>query len=169
MSDHSLRDALLKQQNEGTSVETQLNVFNELVQVERRRARRLTIWTLAVWAVWVSMMAVGLGLPMVLQATAVRPPQKPATSTTTTTVPTSVPAQSHPNPGGPMQVAMAILAVFFMVVFFCLPVAGVVLLVMMIVSRRSATMSQIQASLMSIDAQLKLIVSQNIPPAGPQG
>ena len=43
---------------------------------------------------------------------------------------------------------------------FCLPVAAVVLLVVALAVRRSATMNQIQASLASIDAQLKLILSQ---------
>jgi hypothetical protein len=56
-----------------------------------------------------------------------------------------------------------------MVGLFCLPLAGVGLLIIMIASRRAATMSQIQASLASIDAQLKLILSQKTPPTGPQG
>ncbi len=69
-------------------------------------------------------------------------------------------------------VCVTILALGFrvpivMVVLFSLPFVGVVLLVIMIASRRSATMSQIRASLASIDAQLKLIQSQKTPPTGP--
>jgi hypothetical protein len=52
---------------------------------------------------------------------------------------------------------------------FCLPVAAVVLLVVALAARRSATMSQIQASLASIDAQLKLILSQQTSSTGPPG
>ena len=66
-----------------------------------------------------------------------------------------------------MPVVAAILGVIALTVFFCLPLAGVVLLVMMIAARRTATMSQIQASLASIDAQLKLILSQKSPSIGP--
>ncbi len=50
---------------------------------------------------------------------------------------------------------------------FCLPVAGVALLVIMLAARRTATVSQIQASLASIDTQLKLILSQKPPSSGP--
>jgi hypothetical protein len=56
-----------------------------------------------------------------------------------------------------------------MTVLFCLPLVGVVLLIIMIAARRSATMTQIQASLASIDAQLKLILRQQTPPSGPEG
>ncbi len=56
-----------------------------------------------------------------------------------------------------------------MIVLFCLPLVGVVLLIIMIAARRSATMTQIQASLASIDAQLKLILSQKTPPSDPEG
>jgi hypothetical protein len=44
------------------------------------------------------------------------------------------------------------------VALLSLPFLGVALLVIIIAARRSATMSQIQASLASIDAQLKLIL-----------
>jgi hypothetical protein len=69
-------------------------------------------------------------------------------------------------------VCVTILALSFrvpivMVVLFSFPFVGVVLLIIAIASRRSATMSQIQASLASIDAQLKLIQSQKTPPNGP--
>ena len=50
---------------------------------------------------------------------------------------------------------------------FCLPLVGIALLIIMIAARRSATMAQIQASLASIDAQLKLILSQEAPRSGP--
>jgi hypothetical protein len=170
VTDHSFREALLKQNGE-TSVEAQLQVFDDLVKADRRQARRLTIWTISVWAVWVTMIAVGLGLPMVLSASApraARPPQE-AITPATTTVSVPVPAQNNANPGGLMPLVAAILGVVVMAVFFGLPIAGVVLLVMMIAARRSATMSQIQASLMSIDVQLRRALSQKTPSTGPQG
>jgi hypothetical protein len=120
MIEPSFRDALLEQDGR-TPVEAQLTVLDDLVKADRRHVRRLTIWTIVGWAVCVTVLAIGLSVPIV------------------------------------------------MVVLFCLPLVGVVLLVITIASRRSATMSQIQASLASIDAQLKLILSQKTPPTGPQG
>jgi hypothetical protein len=120
MIDSSFRKALLEQDGE-TSVETRLTVLDELVKADRQHIHRLTIWTIVGWAVCVTALTIGLGVPIA------------------------------------------------MVVLFCLPLVGVVLLVITIASRRSATMSQIQASLASIDAQLKRILSQKTPPTGPQG
>ena len=154
MMDSSFRDSLLKQDGE-TPVDAQLKVLDNIVNADRRYVRRLTIWTIAVWATWVAMIALGLGLPMVLGEMAprtVQPPQEPVTATTTTLVPS--------NSGGSMRVVAATLAVAVFAVFCFLPIAGVILLVMMIAARRSAAISQIQASLASIDAQLKLILSQ---------
>ena len=54
-----------------------------------------------------------------------------------------------------------------MTLLFCLPLVGIVLLIIMIAALRSATMTQIQASLASIDAQLKRILRQETPPSGP--
>jgi hypothetical protein len=161
MTDFSFRDALLKQNGE-TPVDAQLKVLDDMVTADRRYVRRLTIWTIAVWATWVAMMAIGLGLPMVLAATAPRtagPPQEPVTATTTTQMPS--------KSGGSMGVVATILVVAVLAVFYSLPIAGVILLVMMIAARRSATVSQIQASLASIDAQLKLILSQKTSSTNP--
>ncbi len=149
-------------------MEAQLKVLDDLMKVDRQSVRRLTIWTVTVWAVWVSMMVVGLGLPMVLSATAPRPAGPPRESVTaTSTVPSPVPAQGRSNPAGPMGVVAASLAVVLLAVFYSLPIAGVILLVMMIAARRSATTRQIQASLVSIDAQLKLILVQKTSSTGP--
>ena len=163
MIDPTFRDALLKQNGE-KPVEVQLTVLDDLVNADRRYVRRLTIWTSAVWAIWVSLIAVGLGLPMVLSATAPRvvgPPQESAAATT------PVPAQGQSNPGRAMPVVMAIFAVVVLTATFCLPIAGVILLVMMIAARRTATMSQILASLLAISAELKLIPRQTTPSTGP--
>ena len=153
MTDFSFRDSLLKQDGE-TPVDVQLKVIDDIVTADRQYVRRLTIWTIAVWATWVAMIALGLGLPMVLAEMAPRtagPPQEPVTATTTL-----VPS----NSAGSMRVVAATLAVAVFAVFCFLPIVGVILLVMMIAARRSATISQIQASLASIDAQLKQILSQ---------
>ena len=118
MIDPAFRDALLTQEGR-TSVEAQLTLLDDLVKADRRYVRRLTIWSVAGWAVLVVIMAVGLGVPLVQMAV------------------------------------------------FCLPVAGVVMLIIMLTARRTATVSQIQASLASIDTQLKLILSQRPPSSGP--
>ena len=110
-------------------------------------------------------MAIGLGVPMVQKASApraARPPQEVVTETTTK----KMPMQAQANPGRPAPVFAAILAVVLGTAFFCLPLAGVILLVMLIAARRTATMSQIQASLLAINAQLNLILSQKTPSAG---
>jgi hypothetical protein len=66
-----------------------------------------------------------------------------------------------------MPVVAAIFAVVVLSAIFALPIAGVILLVMMIAGRRTATMSQIQASLLSISAELKLILRQTTTSTGP--
>jgi hypothetical protein len=119
MIDPSFRNALLKQNGE-KPVEAQLTVLDDLMKADRRFVRRLTIWTIVGWAACVTILAVGLSVPIAA------------------------------------------------VGLFCLPLAGVGLLIIMIAWRRSATMSQVQASLASIDAQLK-ILSQKTPPTDPQG
>jgi hypothetical protein len=166
--DNPLRDALLKQNGE-TSVDAQLKVLEDLVTSDRRYVRRLTIATVAVWATWVTMMAVGLGLPMVLAATAPRPagpPKELVTANTTTTVPLPGFQQRQSSP---MGVVAAILVVIVLAVFYALPLAGIILLVMLIAARRTATMTQIQASLLSINAVLKQLLIQKTPPTGAQG
>jgi hypothetical protein len=169
MIDPSFRDELLKQ-NGAATMEAQLKVLDDLVQADRRYIRRLTIATIAVWAVWVSMMAVSLGLPMILGATASPTTnQPPVSSTTTTTLPLPIPEQGPSYSGGAWRGGAGIFAVIVLVIFFSLPIAGVILIVMLITTRRTATMGEIQASLVSINAQLKMILSEKKPSTDPQG
>jgi len=59
-----------------------------------------------------------------------------------------------------MGVAVALLsavAVVGLVLFFVLPVAAIVLLIMLIVARRTASQNQIRTSLAAIDAQLRML------------
>ena len=145
-------------------MEAQMKVLDDLVNADRRYVRRLTIWTIAVWAVWVSTHCGWLG-----------PADGPVGNCSSSGRPAAgvrggdnaCPWQGHSNPGGAMPVVVAIFAVVVLTAIFCLPIAGVILLVMMIAARRTATMSQIQASLLSIGADLKLILRQTTPSTGP--
>ena len=161
MNDSSFRDALLKQNRE-TPVDVQLKALDDMLIADRRHVRRLTIWTIAVWASWVAMMAISLGLPMILAVNAPRAtgmPQELVTATATTLVPATS--------GGPMRVVAMTLVLALLAVFYSLPIAGVILLVMMIAARRSVTMRQVQVSLASIDAHLKQILGQKTSSTNP--
>jgi hypothetical protein len=169
MIDPSFRDELLKQNRE-TTMEARLKVLDDLVQADRRSLRRLTIGTIAVWAVWVSMIAATLGMPMILAATIPQSAnQPPVSSTTTTTLPQPIPEQGPSHSGGIPRVVAAIFAIFWFAMLVGLPIAGVVLIVMRITARRSATMSQIQGSLAEINTQLSLLLRERKLAVDPQG
>ena len=160
MNDSSFRETLLKQTG-GTSVEMQLTRLDALMMADRRYVRRLTIATVVVWAMFVSMVTLSLGLPAVMRSN-VRVDQPPQAVSTPAVAPT--PPTPAPNPSMvPRLFGLGILGVFI-----SLPPAGVILLVLLISARRTASLTQIQAGLAAIDAQLKLLLhQQNPPPAAP--
>jgi len=152
MIDRSFRDALLRQDG-GMSVDAELDVLNGLVKAEGRRGRRLAFWILAVWVLWAAM-----ALAFALSGTSEKVPERPAGA-----VPAPVPTFS-----GPQLLVSGIVGVLLVLVgFLCLPAVVMVPLIIMFLSRRSASISQIRAGLASIDAQLKLILSQKTPSTGP--
>jgi hypothetical protein len=164
----SLRKALLEQMG-ATAVTSELQALTNLVESEQRRSRRLLIWTLAVWGAWLALIAVSLGLPQIQKAMA--PPRQaipaatqPATSQATEADPT--PANSAVSRPPPPSMLGAIVGSLFMAAVPGLPVIGIILLIRLIFSHRSASLAQIKASLAGIDAQLKhLAASQTRPPA----
>ena len=166
MTSPHFREALLKL-NGGASVEAELNTLNDLVKSEQRRARRLTGWTIAVWAVWFAMLTVSIGVPIVSYRLAQRtaPPGAPGGATTApTSMPDLPPRPLHDSRA--LASFKAFVGLLLLAGFLSLPVVGVVLLVLMVISRRSASMTQIRASVASLDAQLRLIAMSQKPPPG---
>ena len=152
MTENTFKSELLKQ-NGQSSVDEEVSRLHRIVQVERRRVRRLVFWTVAVWAIWITMISVSLVVPMVLSRT--NPPGS-------TTMPATPPPAHHPAGGG--QAALGIIFGVLMVgAFLGLPLAGVVLVLMLIVTRRTASMNQVRASLAAIDAQLRQLGAPGLP------
>jgi hypothetical protein len=173
MTEETLRDELLKQHKSGhagaaSPLETELAALHRLIDGERRRARRLTIWTVIVWAVWLLLIAAAFGVP-VLAYHAARSdgPRPAATQPVNTTPPANVPP--HPNRHGGVGIVGLLIGGLFVAGLLGLPVLGVVLLALMILGRRTATTHQIRASLAALDAKLRLLTAPGSPPAsGPE-
>ena len=154
MTENTFKSELLKQ-NGQSAVDEEVSRLHRIVQGERRRVRRLVFWTVAVWAVWITMISVSLVVPMVLSRT-----NSPAPASTT--MPATPPPAHHPAGGG--QAALGIIFGVLMVgAFLGLPLAGVVLVLMLIVTRRTASMNQVRASLAAIDAQLRQLGAPGLP------
>jgi hypothetical protein len=157
MSESELREALLEQ-NGSTSVETELNVLNGLVEAEDRRARRLKFWTIAVWVIWLAMLVV------MFVATARVVERAHLTPTPPAPWPSTQPA---PRPG--LMVAVGLFNVSLLLIGIAgMSLLGTVLLVLLMLSRRSASVIQLRASVTAIDAQLRqLAAAQKNPTDGP--
>jgi hypothetical protein len=153
MTDPSLRDALLTQDGR-RSVDAELDVLNGLVKAEARRGRRLALWTLAVWVLWVA-----VALAYALSGTLEKVPELPAGAV----------AASIPTFPGPQMLVSGVVGVLLVFVgFLCLPAVVMVPLIIVFLARRSASISQIRTGLASIEAQLKLLSqTSKAPPAGP--
>jgi hypothetical protein len=149
MNDPSLRDALLKEDS-GLPVATKLDVLHGLVKAEERRGRRLALWTVSVWVLWAAM-----ALAFALSGTTQRAPERPAGA-----VPAPGPVLSGPQ----MSVSGVVGVLLVLVGFLCLPAVVMVPWIVMYLSRRSASISQIRAGLASIEAQLKLSARTAKPP-----
>ncbi|HEV3163098.1 MAG TPA: hypothetical protein VGZ22_03575 [Isosphaeraceae bacterium] len=168
MSEPSLRDALLDH-NGGSSVDAELAALNALLQSEERRRRRLRFWTITVWAVWLGMViALVVGYPMA--AVTAPAPQKPPAAGPLVGQPHAAPGPAplagiHPVAGFVLLVGILI----FMAGSVSLPVVGLVLLILLLLDRRPASMSQIRTSLASIEEKLKLLALAGKTPSGPQG
>lgn len=155
MSENTLKHELLKQ-NGKSAVDEEVGRLHAIIEAEGRRVRRLAWWTIGVWAIWFLMISLSLVVPMIAYQAARA--QGPA-MTQPATQPAVVP---HP-PGPATTVFAGIMGVVLVAAFLGLPVAGIVLAIMLIFARRSASMNQIRASLGAIDAQLKALGAQGLP------
>lgn len=73
---------------------------------------------------------------------------------------------SQPNRhGGAVAIVGVLIGGLFVAGLLVLPVIGVVLLILMILGRRTASTNQIRASLAELDAKLRLLTAQGPPPA----
>jgi hypothetical protein len=161
MSEPSIRDALL-QQNGGTSFESELKMLNGLVEAESRRVRRLTFWAIGVWVLWFFVIATLCGGSLL----AFDPvPEIPAAE--------KLEAPQVKEPPSRTAKFLAATSLFAVTVLLCgfvvLTVVGVVLLILLMVSRRSATVTQLRIGVTSIEAQLRLLAAaQKTPPKASQ-
>jgi hypothetical protein len=140
-----MRDELLKQ-NGRSAVEEELSRLRQSIEAERRRGRQLGWLTLGVWLLWALMLSAGLVLPMVAYQRA----QKGAGTAATQPVPRQTVDE-------PLDVFGVILGTVVFALLFLLPVAGVILAVMFVISRRTVSTNQLQLSLASIESQLRIL------------
>lgn len=147
MSENTFKNELLKQ-NGKSAVDEEVSRLHKTIEAEQRRVRRLVWWTIGVWVIWILMISVALVVPMVLSHEN-RPPG------TATTMPVHPPPAHHAIHSGWETVLGTVVSVLMLAAFFGLPVAGVILALMLILTRRTASMNQIRASLAAIDAQLR--------------
>lgn len=160
MSENTFKSELLKQ-NGKTAVDEEVSRLHRTIEAEQRRVRRLVWWTIGVWLIWILMISVSLVVPMVLSRTNAPPP-------TATTLPINPPPAHHPIHSGWEAALGMIVGVLIVAGFFGLPLAGVILVIMLVLTRRTASMNQIRASLAAIDSQLRQIGapglgSSNVP------
>lgn len=147
MSENTFKSELLKQ-NGKSAVDEEVSRLHRTIEAEQRRVRRLVWWTIGVWLIWILMISISLVVPMV-QAHMNRPLANVTTMPVSSSPPVHAPAR-----GGNVLLG-AIMGVLIVAAFFGLPVAGVILVLMLILTRRTASMNQIRASLAAIDAQLR--------------
>jgi hypothetical protein len=148
MSENTFKDELLKQ-NGKSAVDEEVSRLHRIIESEQRRFRRLVFWTVAVWAVWILMISVALVVPMVQARLNPPPVNSPS-------MPVSPPPVDHSTGGGRAALGMA-MGVLLVGAFLGLPLAGVVLAVMVIVTRRTVSLNQVRASLAAIEAQLQML------------
>jgi hypothetical protein len=148
-SNPNLRDELLKQNGASPPpVDADLKTLNQWIEEDRKGARRLMRWTIAVWVAWL----VCLVLCFAIYFASYADPPKHASATNPTT---SAPMQ-HSSGGAIEAIAGIVGFVAFLGIPF-LPIIGIVLLIAALLRRRWANLSQIKQSLASIEAQLKTL------------
>ena len=152
MPEPEMRAALL-QQDGPTMIEAELKLLHGLIQSESRRARWLKFWTIAVWAVFFALVAV---LVVAAPFTIERAPDVPQG------VQPPIPAAPN-DPVGPG--AILFLIALLLLALVSLPAAGIVLLILMVLAQRSATVAQLRASVATIDAQVKLLAVKHATPS----
>jgi hypothetical protein len=146
MTQNTFKSELLKQ-NGHVAVDEEVSRLHTIIQTEQRRVRRLAFWAIGVWALWILMISASIGVPRILAHIS-----EPVT-TRTAAVPAAAP-HSH-DPG--LSAAGGVLGIIILATFLGLPIAGIALTILLIVTRRTASMNQVRASLASIDAQLRML------------
>ena len=151
MTEKTFKSELLKQ-NGQSAVDQEVSRLHGMIDAERRRVRRLALWTIAVWALWILMISLSLVVPIVAYQAAGKTPL-PAGATTMPVTP----PPTHQSPRSAHPAVTLVMGVLIVGAFLGLPIAGVVLAIMLIVSRRTASLNQVRASLAAIDAQLRAL------------
>jgi hypothetical protein len=147
MSETNIKNELLKQ-NGKSAVDQEASRLHAIIAAEQRRVRRLLFLTIGVWAVWILMISLSFGIPMILAHAS--PPQA-------TTQPAATTPSAGYTPSTAGIVFKGIVGIAVIALFLGLPVAGIVLAIMLIVTRHTASVNQVRASLASIDAQLRML------------
>jgi len=168
MSEKELRDALLKQNGAGHAgpLEAELTALQRLVDAEQRRMRRLTIWVIIVWGVWLLMIIAGLGAPMLAyQSARSDRPVPPTTPSVETTQPAAAATDQSHRRARQVPLYGVIIGCLVFALVLALPIAGVVLLIMMILGRRTASTNRIRASVAALEAKLRVLELKQPPSA----
>lgn len=150
MNEPILRDALLKQNG---AMQAELKVLEDLVAGEHRRARRLTYWTIGVWAVWFAMITVSLLVPALSKANAPLT-RNAVTQPVEQRAPDQAPSTSYRPAVSPIGI---LIGSVLLAMAIALPFVGIVLLILMIMARRSASFAQIRGSIAALDAKLRML------------
>lgn len=161
MTENSFKSELLKQ-NGKTAVDQEVSHLHAILDAERRRVRRLTWLAIGVWVIWFLMIGLSLGMPM-LAYRAARSSGPPAITQPAVTQPPVTQSRARHESSSASAVIGGIIGIVLITAFLGLPVAGIVLAIMLIVSRRTASMNQVRASLAAIDAQLRLLGATGAP------
>jgi hypothetical protein len=144
MSETNIKNELLKQSGK-SAVDQEASRLHAIIAAEQRRVRRLLFLTIGVWATWILMITLSLLLPMLSKASGPAAATQPLAASV-----------SH-APGIVSIVFGGIVGIVVIALFIGLPIAGIVLAIMLIVSRHTASVNQVRASLASIDAQLRML------------
>ena len=135
-------------QNGQRAVDREVSRLNAIVSGERQQVSWLLWWTIGVWTLWL------LLIPTVLVVSYdhAKGDSRRATSQPTT--------QSVAPRDSASHVPEVLTGTFYVVLFaavYGLPIAGVILAALLVVSRRTASTNQIRASLATINAHLRLL------------
>jgi hypothetical protein len=122
VSENELRNALLQKDGPAPANE-ELKLLRGLIDAERRRAGRLANWSVAAWAGWGVCLALMLLLPHWMASHPMPAGQA------------RLPADP---PGALLSLALSTFSIMLIVGAICLPVVGVVLLILYFIASRSA-------------------------------
>jgi len=151
MTDNAIREALLKQDPSVPDGPT-FQSLNDMFAADQRRVRRLTICTITVWVVWVLALAVGLGLPVLVRPA--QPSAPPSATATTQAAPGPSPTRAPTHAGGAIAAGGVVVCIILML---GLPILGIVLLVILFATSRSANIKQMRVNIARIEQQIAAV------------